>query len=287
MDFKHILIKRLIHLVISLLLVHPFILTNVSRAQDPNATLPPKQKKLPKIELVRISPGRFTMGSDSGDEGEKPVRRVSVTKEFYMSKYEITQGQWRAIMGTTIRQQREKGSTAMNLELPPVGEGDLVPMYYINWYEAQQFILKLNALSNDGFNYRLPTEAEWEYACRAGTTGDYHGEDVNDIAWFKGNSENKMHRVGTKQPNAFGLYDMSGNVWEWCSDWYGDYERGPARDPSGPSSQVGFGGKVIRGGSMDDEVTELRSWARSDFPPQDRSFVGFRVVAVKDPKGKK
>jgi len=150
----------------------------------------------------------------------------------------------------------------------------------VSWNEAQDFINKLND-ANDGYKYRLPSEAEWEYACRAGTTGDYYAPDVDDIGWYGDNSGKKTHPVGGKQPNAFGLYDMSGNVWEWCRDWYHDNYNAAPSDGSAWLSGGEQKYRVLRGGSWVFNPTGLRSALRSFSSPDNRgSSRGFRVVAV-------
>jgi formylglycine-generating enzyme required for sulfatase activity len=217
------------------------------------------------IELVWIPAGEFMMGSGNRGADEKPVHRVTISKGFYMGKYEVTLAQWHAVMGHN----------------PPGSKGANLPVGGVLWSEAQHFISKLNEM-NDGFKYRLPTEAEWEYACRAGTTGDYAG-DLDSMAWYGSNSGNDVHPVGTKRPNAFGLYDMYGNVWEWCQDWYDAnyYGSSPSFDPQGPSSGQE---RVLRGGSFfgEGEEEDLRSAARFKLEPEvprgDVVF-GFRVVA--------
>jgi formylglycine-generating enzyme required for sulfatase activity len=190
------------------------------------------------IEMVYIPPGKFMMGSNSYDK-EQPVHEVTISQAFYMGKYEVTQGQWQAVMSNN----------------PSTFKGDNLPVETVSWDDAAAFIARLNA-QNDGFNYRLPTEAEWEYACRAGTTGDDVG-DLDAIAWYGNNSgrgrldaeeiwrtdtanylkritENggQTHAVGSKLPNSFGLFDMKGNVWEWCQDWYHDSYNGAPTDGS-------------------------------------------------------
>jgi formylglycine-generating enzyme required for sulfatase activity len=226
------------------------------------------------IELVYVPPGRFMMGSnDSPDEG--PVHRVTVRRGFYMGRHEVTQAQWREVMGMTISQQRGKVNPPSDM----AGEGDNYPMYYVSWDEAQAFIQQLNA-QNDGFTYRLPSEAEWEYACRAGSTDVYASLPLNTIGWWNDNSGLQSHPVGQKSPNAFGLYDMHGNVWEWCRDYYQESYRGAPADGSARRRKGASGYRVIRGGSWDYDSAHLRSSNRDSLPPQTRgNHIGFRVVA--------
>jgi formylglycine-generating enzyme required for sulfatase activity len=174
------------------------------------------------MEFVKIQPGEFMMGCSTSDDActddEKPAHRVRITKPFEIGKHEVTQAQWKAVMGSN----------------PSVMQGEARPVESISKGEAQEFLSKLNAL-NDGYRYRLPTEAEWEYAARAGTTGAYAGKP-DDIAWYAENSEDETHPVGRKKPNAWGLYDMEGNVREWVQDFYSAnyYSASPAEDPTGP-----------------------------------------------------
>ena len=164
---------------------------------------------LPQIEMVFVKGGTFMMGatpeqgSDAGD-GEKPVHSVTVS-DFYIGKYEVTQAQWKAVMGKN----------------PSHYKGENRPVERVSWYDIQKFIEKLNAKT--GKRYRLPTEAEWEYAARGGNQSKgykYSGSnDIGSVAWYTNNSGDRTHPVGQKQPNELGLYDMTGNVWEWCSDW--------------------------------------------------------------------
>jgi formylglycine-generating enzyme required for sulfatase activity len=217
------------------------------------------------MEMVWIPAGTFRMGSENGDAFEKPVHRVTISQGFYMGKYEVTQGQWQAVMGTNPSYFKDCGSNC--------------PVEQVSWEDAQEFIRKLNA-RNDGYTYRLPTEAEWEYAARAGTTGDYYG-NLDSIAWYDGNSGNTTHPVRQKQANAFGLYDMSGNVWEWVQDWYDDkyYSRSPATDPAGAGSGQG---RVVRGGSWRSYASYTRSANRyGDTPPLRSYGSGFRVAAAR------
>jgi len=202
--------------------------------------------------FVKMPAGSFQMGSKSGFFDEKPVHRVTISRPFYLQTTEVTQGQWQAVMG-------DNPSHFIN--------GDYYPVESVSWNDVQTFLNKLNAL-DPGKNYRLPTEAEWEYACRAGTTGEQYGE-LNAIAWYNKNSGRQTHPVGKKQPNAWGLYDMLGNVMEWCADWYDAsyYARSPATDPLGSSSGSY---RVLRGGSWVNYVDYTRSADR------DRNYPGFR-----------
>ena len=172
------------------------------------------------------------MGCSANDDAcnadEKPSHRVRITKAFEIGKYEVTQAQWQAVMGTN----------------PSVMRGEDRPVESITKGEAQDFLNKLNA-RNDGYRYRLPTEAEWEYAARAGSTGPFAGK-LDEIAWYAGNSEDETHPVGKKKPNAWGIYDTQGNVREWVQDFYSAnyYSVSPAEDPTGPAA----GARGGRGG---------------------------------------
>jgi formylglycine-generating enzyme required for sulfatase activity len=216
------------------------------------------------IELVFIPPGSFDMGSNKSVD-EKPVHRVTISRGFYMGKYEVTQGQWKVVMGSNLSYFKDD---------------DALPVEQVSWNDAQEFIKKLNEM-NDGYEYSLPTEAEWEYACRAGTTGDHYSEDIDDISWHKDNSERKPHGVGLKQPNAFGLYDMSGNVYEWCRDWY---HKGYAGAPLDGSEWVAGGEqkyRVFRGGSWKFKPSDSRSANRKYSAPElGFNDLGFRLVAI-------
>jgi len=229
--------------------------TNVVKPKPQTKTVNPALK----IEMVKIPAGSFMMGSDNGD-GEKPIHRVNISNSFYMGKYEVTQTQWKAVMGNNPSSFSNCG-------------GDC-PVENVSWDDVKDFIRKLNNLQND-YEYRLPTEAEWEYAARAGTTGDYYG-NLDSIAWHSSNSGSKTHPVGQKSPNAFGLYDMSGNVWEWCQDWYGSYPSGTVTNPTGETSGSD---RVFRGGGWNYAAANLRSANRSFNSPSNRyDSIGFRVV---------
>jgi formylglycine-generating enzyme required for sulfatase activity len=224
---------------------------------------PPKSFRSQQgIEMVYIPPGKFMMGSNH--DWEKPVHEVTISQPFYMGKYEVTQGQWQTVMGSN----------------PSSFKGDdNLPVERVSWDDAQEFINKLNEI-NDGYTYRLPSEAEWEYACRAGTTGGYYARNVDDIGWYKDNSGKKTHAVGSKQPNAFGLFDMSGNVWEWCRDWWVDIEGAPA-DGSARLSGGEQKYRLFRGGSWSNDASNLHSAYRNRTSPAIRvNDIGFRVVAV-------
>ena len=233
------------------------------------------------MEFIWVAPGEFMMGSENGEADERPVHRVSIGSGFYMGKCEVTQAQWQKLMGNN----------------PSHFKGESLPVEMVWWHEAQKFIEELNRL-NDGYVYRLPTEAEWEYAARAGTTGDYAG-DLDSMAWYYLNSgdarligvyvyergrdnNNRSHPVGLKQPNAFGLFDMHGNVAEWVEDFYHDSYGGAPTDGSAWPGQGGgpLGNRhVVRGGSWKYAAPALRS-ADRDWDLRDNT-TGFRAVAVR------
>lgn len=225
-----------------------------------------------RIEFVKIPSGSFMMGSENGRDNEKPIRRVTISYEFYMGKYQVTIGEWKKIMGDI-----PEGMKTLDNKFK---ESDYQPVVEVSWYDAQEFIKKLNA-KNDGYEYRLPSEAEWEYAARAGTTTEFaFGDSLSsNQANFNGDSPygnapkgkhlGKTTEVGSYQPNAWGLYDMHGNVWEWCQDWYGDY-------PSG-ANPTGF--RVQRGGSWYNSGSVLRSAFRGSHAPLYRyNDLGFRLI---------
>ena len=234
----------------------------------------------PAIEFADILAGSFMMGSGQGFGYEQPVHKVNISNGFRLSKYEITQKIWQLVM---------------NDNPSPVTAPDL-PVMNITWIEAVEFCNELSKLfafdtvyifnsakidfdkTADGF--RLPTEAEWEYVCRAGTDGDFPGTGkIDDMGWYNGNSAYNPHPVGTKQANDWGLYDMNGNVWEWCWDWYSDnyYSVSPDTDPYGPSSSERH---VLRGGSCSDGESFARSSNRT-FLAKDFSHCGLRVAKNK------
>jgi formylglycine-generating enzyme required for sulfatase activity len=223
---------------------------------------------LSELQFVSIPAGKFTMGCSAGDgqcyPHESPRHEVTISRNFELGKYEVTQGQWIKVMGNNP--SNFKGD-------------DRLPVEQVSWNDTQAFIAKLNAL-DVGYRYRLPTEAEWEYAARAGTTGPQYG-NLDGIAWYTSNSGDKTHPIGQKQANGFGLYDMLGNVWEWCQDWYDEqyYAGSPTGDPKGPSSgQV----RVLRGGSWSNYSGHARVSHRGKNSPDDGyDDIGFRVCREK------
>ena len=213
-------------------------------------------------EMVAIAPGVFEMGSNNGTAGEKPAHRVVIGNGFALGKTEVTQKQWQAVMG-------KAPSKFSNC-------GDDCPVEQVSWNDVQAYIQKLNART--GKQYRLPSEAEWEYACRAGRKQEYcGGENPDSVGWYEQNSGHSTHPVGRKQANAFGLYDMSGNVWEWVEDSYHANYNGAPSD--GTAWQGDRARRVLRGGSWSSLADALRSANRSSIDAASRgSDVGFRVA---------
>ncbi|MEC8555072.1 MAG: formylglycine-generating enzyme family protein [Planctomycetota bacterium] len=224
-----------------------------------------------EMNLRVIPPGTFTMGPDNSDRGarEKPAHQVTLSQPFMLGVYEVTQEQYERVMGVN----------------PSEFKGPQNPVEKVSWEDAVEFCQKLSALPEErsaGRVYRLPTEAEWEYACRAGTTTDYSfGDDavsLDKYAWYGKNSGRETHPVGQKQPNAWGLYDMHGNVFEWCADGYGDYPSDAVTDPTGAKSGSS---RVLRGGSWGRAAEVCRSAYRYRLHPSYRfNFYGFRVTCV-------
>lgn len=242
------------------------------------------------MRLVGIKPGRFMMGSPEGEASRKDdetQHEVTISKAFWLGQTEVTQAQWEAVMGSNPSFFNGNPNHAVE---------------HVSWNDAQEFCLRLS--QKTGMNFRLPTEAEWEYACRAGTTTAYSfGNDASRLgehAWFGDNSgptrldaaeiflrdradyttrllENgcQTHAAATRKPNAWGLHDMHGNVWEWCSDWYGAHPSGAAVDPEGPGSGPS---RVLRGGSWGSSSQFCRAASRVAYDPDCRSFIGFRVA---------
>lgn len=242
-----------------------------------------ESEEAPQISegFVLIEAGSFSMGTSDGLPAERPVHEITISRSFYMSKYEVTQKQWREVMGTN-----------------PVWfkKGDNLPVVLVSWYDAVEYCNKLSEReglklcysgSTDNIQcdfsangYRLPTEAEWEYAARGGKKSRGYkyagGDSAESIGWYSGNSGGKMHEVGTKQPNELGLYDMSGNVSEWCWDWYDYYyyASSPSTDPRGP---LDGSGRVFRSTSWQDNEIDLRV-ARRNYSSYPGEGIGFRPV---------
>jgi len=220
-------------------------------------TLKFKVNIIDRTNMVWVEGGTFQMGSNSGDSDEKPVHTVTV-KGFWMGKYEVTQAEYRRVMGTN----------------PSYFKCDDCPVERVSWEDAAEYARRVGG--------RLPTEAEWEYAARGGNKSRgyrYSGSDnLDEVSWYSNNSGRRTHPVGLKRPNELGLYDMSGNVWEWCLDRYdeGYYAKSPRDNPTGPSSGSG---RVVRGGSWLSSGAYCRLTSRTRHAPGDRDDnVGFRCV---------
>ena len=221
------------------------------------------------IEFVWVPAGEFRMGStnSAADDDEQPVTRVRISRGFWLGKYEITQAEWQAAVGTNPSEFSGCG---------------LCPVETVSWYDVQDFVRRLNGRAGGDF-YRLPTEAEWEYAARAGTTGDRH-EDVDAVAWYDANSDGRTHAVGLKAPNPWGLHDMLGNAWEWVADWYGAYPGGTATDPRGAAAGSG---RTVRGGGWNMFAGGARAPGRVFEEPTYRgNQLGFRLVRQVTPGGR-
>lgn len=231
------------------------------------------------MKMVYVEGGSYNMGctSEQGgscDSDEQTVRYVTVS-DFYIGQFEITQAQWQAVMGTSVYQQQSKAGGSSTY-----GTGNDYPMYYVSWEEAKEFCRRLS--QQTGKTYRLPTEAEWEYAARGGNKTQNNkyagGFSLDYVGWYDGNSGSKTHAVGTKDANELGIYDMSGNVWEWCEDWYGDYRSYDTDNPKGPSSGSR---RVLRGGSWNGYASCCRVSNRGSYSPGSRcNNYGFRVVCL-------
>ena len=231
------------------------------------------------MEFMPIVPGTFLMGcpADESERCEDETQHlVTLTEPYCLQTTPVTQQQWQSVMGSSVAQQRDLADPSESL----YGEGPHYPIYYVSWVECQEFIQRLNARGEG--HYRLPTEAEWEYACRAGTATRWsHGDDaqqLEQVAWYFDNADWKTHPVRRKKANHYGLYDMHGNVWEWCQDWYDAYPTGTVINPQGPA--LGSD-KVLRGGSWDSPARACRSVRRAYRRPEYRlNCIGFRLVWI-------
>jgi formylglycine-generating enzyme required for sulfatase activity len=264
------------------------------RDDDKAASHVPKQVTTKTgIEMMLIPAGEFIMGDDGGEDDEKPAHKVKISA-FYMDKYEVTQQAYEGMMGKN----------------PAKFKGPLKPVERISWFSAIQYCnmrslregltpcydLETLECNYEADGYRLPTEAEWEYACRAGTSTEYSfgnaPEELGQYAWFKTNANETSHPVGQKKPGPWGFYDMHGNIWEWCNDYYDEnyYKKSPIENPSGPSMGDE---RVLRGGSWAGAAQSARSSSRYSETPgfADVCFgyeaYGFRCVrrAIQDASG--
>ncbi|MBI9016734.1 MAG: formylglycine-generating enzyme family protein [Phycisphaerae bacterium] len=252
-----------------LLVLLPGLVLIFSGCQSPKVQLVYDLGNGVQIEFVKIPAGSFMMGSPDNEAGgymsQSPVRKVEISKPFLMGKFEVTQEQYIAVMGKN----------------PSYFSGLKNPVECVSWYDAQKFCKKLSEITK--MQVTLPTEAQWEYAARGESQSRFSfgdsENDLGDYCWYKDNSGDKTHPVGQKKPNKFGLYDMHGNVWEWCQDYYQDsYRNLASKDPKGPSSSTR---RLIRGGSWYDSASLCRVANRDTSGPDLRSFSGgFRVCDV-------
>lgn len=269
--------KRIVFGIIALVVVF-FVVAKVvqqntgSQATRTSGPASDKNRQILSLgmELVYVAPGSFQMGSNDGISIEKPVHTVQISRGYWIGKHEITQQEYESIMGDN----------------PSEFQGARNPVEKVSWNDCVSFCKKLTDQERragrlpEGYEYRLPTEAEWEYAARGGSSGrstKYAGSNsIGDIAWYGDNSGKKTHPVGQKQANELGLYDMSGNVYEWCHDWNGDYSSGSQTDPTGPGTGSD---RVSRGGSWYYDASYCRVAGRDYYPPTSTpTNVGFRVV---------
>lgn len=239
--------------------------SSTNTATKPNS-LTIHLKKGINIELIKVEAASFTMGATSAkekpDANEKPAHEVSLSQNYYIGKYEVTQEVWKTVMGNN----------------PSKFKGTNLPVEMVSWKDCQKFIAKLNRMT--GMQFRLPTEAEWEYAARGGNKSkgyQYSGSDnLTEVAWYDENSGKRTHPVGTKKANELGIYDMSGNVMEWCQDWFGFYTGSPQKDPTGPYTGT-F--RTNRGGCWYSYPWYCRSSSRNKQSPYDSYFnLGLRLA---------
>jgi formylglycine-generating enzyme required for sulfatase activity len=272
--FRKKLVMKLPHSFFSVVLVLFYLLALLDQAR---AQAPKEITNSIGMKLVLIPKGTFMMGSPKSEEGrqkEETQHEVTISKDYYLGVYEVTQAQYEKVMGKNP--SRFQGAVVGN-------ENADLPVEQVSWDVAVEFCKKLSDLPEEkkaGRVYRLPTEAQWEYACRAGSKTAYSFDDekglLPEYGWFSRNSSRRTHTVGLLEPNAWGLHDMHGNVWEWCSDRYGDYPKGAVSDPSGPKEGSY---RVIRGGSWGYGAAYCESAYRLWRSPELRdSALGFRVA---------
>jgi formylglycine-generating enzyme required for sulfatase activity len=254
-------------------LSRPEVRTPATDVGTADVQVEPKAGELRKVDLgngvsmdfMPIASGSFMMGSENGEDNEKPVHRVTFAQPFWMAKTEVTQAQYQQIMGG----------------IPSHFKGSDLPVKHVSWHDAMSFCKKLTERERqagrlpEGYEYTLPTEAQWEYACRAGTTGDNAG-DLDAMAWYSSNSGDKPHPVAAKRANEWGLFDMHGNVWEWCvDDWHDSYDGAPSDDSRRGDGSGSY--RVVRGGSCYDDASICRAAFRSGDGPDGRFGIqGFR-----------
>jgi formylglycine-generating enzyme required for sulfatase activity len=270
------------------LVVLPFVISCTGSSETNKAGISSESQStlqlrdLPKItnsigmKLVLIPKGTFTMGSpieEKGRFGHEEQHEVTISQDYYLGVTEVTQAQYEKMMG----------KNPSYFQGAKVGNANTaLPVENVSWDDAVEFCKKLSDLPEEkkaGRVYRLPTEAEWEYACRSGSKSAYSfgesSKSLGDYAWFDENSNGQTHPVGQKKPNAWGLYDMLGNVWEWCSDWYGEYPKGAVSDPTGP---IKGSDRVLRGGGWYDGAAYCRPADRVGLVPSLRYSFGFRLA---------
>ena len=239
------------------------------------------------FEMIFVGSGVFEMGCTFEQSNcfgdEKPVHTIELS-DFYIGKFQVTQKLWHVVMGRSIRMQLY----LVNNKLL-TGEGNEYPMYYVNYAECEEFCNTLNQLLSKqlpkGYKFALPTEAQWEFAARGGNKNNDNmycgGNNITEVAWYEENSNGKAHQVGMKYKNELGIFDMSGNVMEWCRDWYYDfyYENSPSENPNGPDKGSG---RVVRGGGWNNKPQHCRVSFRHCTSPSNRtSDVGFRLALVR------
>ena len=228
--------------------------------------------------MIYVQGGTFTMGgtAEQGNDAfteEKPTHSVTLS-DYYLCETEVTQALWQAVMGTTLAQQQ----TQAGVSRPLRGEGDDYPMYYVTWEDCQRFIERLNTLT--GQSFKLPTEAQWEFAARGGNKTvqkKFSGSNaIDEVAWFRGNSEATTHPVKSKTANELGLYDLCGNVGEWCADWQSNYSEAAQTNPAGPEQGLY---RIFRGGSWNSRLWRCRTSSRSNEKPSYcDDEIGFRIA---------
>lgn len=255
------MLTRVFFVLLALFIASPAVAGKESDMPPGNVKYGTPNNSLTGMEFVFVPGSCFLMGSTTGNSNERPVHEVCVS-DFFIGKYEVTQGQWRKIMDNNPSRFSKCG--------------DDCPVEQITWRDAQEFIRRLNSLS--GKKYRLPTEAEWEYACKSGGKEEAFcgGGDFDAVAWHEKNSGGSTHPVGQKKPNSLGVYDMSGNVWEWLQDFWGDYPETRQQDPTGPKWSTN---SVRRGGSWQYGPGQARAaWRSSGYTDDHALDIGFRLV---------